>query len=316
LIDPEYHHYFARQFWLVGSGDLAKEICFLDEHHWTPTLAGQCEPPGPVDQLRAVSRPVLCACTNVWDIDAVRRWAQEIWGVQGYFLLHWDAGSVPDSNQGHWPYFYLEQRRALRPVLMPRRHRVSMLSGQVRRHRLDVWLAAKPWVQARDVVVINRFGADYSDVDPELLCQLPWSHPGGQVYPDQTVAAVHDTTAINHPAYLACANVTGESLGPGSGVFVTEKTWKAIQAGCQPLHTGCSGMTQYLTALGFHAWFPYTGSDAQRAMALFQASDLEQHWQRSRSQIQQDIDLFWSDDLVHGLTRPTVRALEKWLEHK
>jgi hypothetical protein len=309
LIEPNYHDYFAGQLDLVGRGDLASEVYFLEEK-WAldPDLIR-----ANMQWLRAVRNPVLCLCSNCMDIESAMSRAQDIWALGEFFVLDWDAALINSANRCRWPYFYLEQRRLQSAQdCQPRLHRVSMLSGRVRQHRLAAWQAVHDIIDPRDIIVINALGIGDYDADPGDVA-LPWSYPPGLEYPDQTLGAVHDTTSTDHPAYRACVNVTGESHGSRPGIFVTEKTWKAITAHCIPLNTGCQGMTSYLQGLGFHDHGLDLGDDVTSVRSLFARQDVWQFYQSCRDIVDRDAARFWSDELLDHLCSDTIARLESWI---
>lgn len=309
LIDPDFHHYFCGQLELIGRRDLASYATFLEERWIIDGNHGQ------ESTLSQISNPILCLCSNPVDIDAAVSRARKIWAPDDFFVLTWDANAADQTQTAYWPYFFLEQRRQLRSAWRPRQHRISMLSGQVRPHRVRAWLSVRDLIRTDDVVVINSFGLEHVDLDDlaHLAAALPWANIPVFLDQAQYLCAAINTAGLEHPAFAACVNVTGESLGSDSGLFVTEKTWKSLAAGCLPLHTGCAGMAEYLQTLGFQNWFGNIGTDYQAVRDVFMRDDIWDFYHANQSRVQQDLQRFWSTDLVSALTDATLTKLEYWL---
>jgi len=290
--------------------DLADQLDLIDERDFLDPDRFQTAQ----SKLRSIRNPVLWACTNPVDIAAIRSRAEQIWEPGNFFMMHWDAMAESSATQAAWPCFLIEQRLNQRRDIEPRQHRISMLSGRVRRHRLDFWLQIRDLVRSDDVIVINRFGIDHSGFTDPALAELPWSTAPEFIDEDQSRPVCTNTASIQHPAFRACVNVTAETLGPTPGVFITEKTWKALAAGCMTWHAGCSGAAQYLQELGFRDWFGLAQPDAPSARELFGRDDLYDFYQDNRETVQQDVELFWSHDLLKSLTQDALVRLENWLQ--
>jgi hypothetical protein len=300
------HFHGYQHFTSVHRSDLADQITLVDERDFLDPNRFQAAQP----RLREISNPVLWCCTNPVDVAAVRARAQQIWDPEDFFVMHWDAGAECSATQAAWPCFLIEQRLNPRRPLEPRQYRISMLSGRVRRHRLDFWLAIRDLVRSDDVVVINRFGIDHAGFSDAALAELPWSSRPDFIDEDQSRPVCTNTASIDHPAFQACVNVTAETLGTEPGVFLTEKTWKALAAGCMTWHAGCAGAADYLQQLGFQHWFAQTPS----ARDLFGRDDIYDFYQANRLGVEQDAELFWSWDLLQRLTQPALGTLENWLQ--
>lgn len=225
--------------------------------------------------------------------------------------MHWDALVPHTHTQAAWPCFLIEQRLNRRLPLAARAHRVSMLAGRVRRHRVELWCEMKDLVQADDVVVINRFGIERCGFHHPALADLPWTNRAEFMDEDQSRPVCTNTASIQHPAFRACVNIPAETLGDEPGMFITEKTWKALAAGCMIWHSGCEGSGQYLATLGFNDWF---GSNTGSVRDLLTRTDLYDFYRDNMQGIEQDVELFWSPELVRQLTAPALARLESWLE--
>lgn len=263
------------------------------------------------EHLRSLDRPILNLSTNPVDIAELRNFAQRVWGTDGYLMLGWDAVSTsPDLV--YWPYFLLNQRLQVRRVYQPRCHRISMLSGIPRSHRIQLWRLIKSRVQDQDVVVVNRF-AHWSQ-DPDLSRDLPWSNHPELIEPDQEQSlATTPTTSTDHPAYLACVNLPMETVWDVNHVFITEKTWKALVSSSMPWH-GHVAIARYLHDLGFPDWFRETQLDAPSVQDLFDRDDLWQFYYDHQPEVQSAQDLFWSDQLVIQQTQAALARLQNWIQ--
>ena len=291
-----------------GHDDLAALITIIDEPDFLPRghlLARR-------DHLRAIRHPVLWACGNPLDLQDTTASAEQVWGPGGFFLLHWDAAHEPTAHTAPWPCFLIEQQRLSHQTAPgARQHRISFLSGRVRPHRLALWLQIRPLITEQDVVVINGFGLDLCGIQHPALADVPWSSHARFLDQAQHQQVCHNTTATDHAAFRACVNITAESLGARPGIFVTEKTWKALAAGCMLWHHGCEGMARYLQALGFQDWFDQNSADARD---LFRRDDIWDFYQANQHRVAQEIELFWSPALRQRVTQPALARLRSWVE--
>ena len=298
-------NHWYQHFYQCGRADLARTVTIIQEHDFLdPDVFLQAK-----DSLQHVRHPVLWACTNPMDIDAVMVRCEEVWGSGGFFVLDWDAAQRSTADRAYWPCFLIEQRLNARQPPRSRQHRISMLSGRPRSHRLDLWCHIRDLVRAEDVVVINAFGLDHCCFDHPALADLPWSNHPDFLGESQDRPLCTNTTAIDHPAFRACVNITAETLGPGPEVFITEKTWKALAAGCMLWHWGCDGAAHYLADLGFRDWFSQTTS----ARDLFERNDVWDFYHANQHEVMQQLDLFWSSHLLRSLTQPALQRLDLWL---
>lgn len=291
---------------VVGRQDLAHELFVISEHQ---LLDAQHR--GALDCLTGVSRPILNLSSNPVPLAPVRAFAQQVWGPDGYLMLTWDPGvTAPDLV--YWPYFFLCQRQLQRKPWQPRCHRISMLSGIPRPHRVHLWRQIRSRVRDSDIVVINRFASWL--MDQNLVQDLPWSNHLELIEPDQDRALTSDsTTSMDHAAYRACVNLPLETVSDPEALFVTEKTWKALVSGCLPWH-GHRGLAGYLHQLGFPDWFQETGPAAITCPELFDRDDLLDFYHANLDQVRSAQDRFWSDHLVIHQTEAAIRRLENWIQ--
>jgi len=297
--------FWYQHFYSLGRHDLAQQITLIEEHDFLDSSRFQ----EAIPRLQHVKNPVLWTCTNPLNVDAVMARAEQIWGADNFFIMHWDAASQPRFNVTHWPCFLIEQRLNKRLPVEPRQHRISMLSGRVRQHRIDFWCNIRHLIRDDDVVVINKFGLDRCGFDHPALIDLPWSNSQHFIDEDQSRPVCTNTASIQHPAFRACVNITAETLGADPGLFVTEKTWKALAAGCMTWHFGCGGAAGYLKQMGFCDWFAQTS-----AQELFSRDDIYDYHRENIMRIDQDVELFWSQDLLRSTTDRALAALEIWLD--
>ena len=319
-----YHAYASKILASMSRPDLAQHTTWLHENEFMSVCL---DSQGSRDRLRRHvldqvvpgTRPVLCMDGNPFDIDRVMARINVSFDPPEVFVLHWDATRPPSRNTAYWPIFFLDQRLSRLPPTQTRQSRISMLSGRMRSHRLRAFQSVRPYIQPTDVIVVNRIGAGFPPLDPDvadLENELPFATQLEYIDHDQDSIGTHDHNIIAHPAYRACVNVTAETLGPTAGIFVTEKTWKAIRAECLPYHFGCLGIPQYLEDLGFLPWMSQgrTWQDQlQDLVLLFQRRDLPEVWHESRNITQHNLALFQSRELHDILTQPALRQIDTWL---
>lgn len=302
--------FWYQHFWALGRQDLIHRITLIEEHNFLdPERFREAVP-----RLKQIPNPVLWTCTNPLDVDAVVARAEQVWGPDGFFVMHWDAASSLRFNSTPWPCFLIEQRLNQRLPTESRQHRISMLSGRVRQHRIDFWCNVRDLIRHDDVVVINQFGLNRCGFDHPALADLPWSNRSDYIDEDQTRPVCTNTASIQHPAFRACVNITAETLGSEPGVFITEKTWKALAAGCMTWHFGCSGAAKYLADLGFHDWFGQAGEHEPSARALFARDDIYDFYQTNLDGVERDTEFFWSQELLRSVTDTALARLESWLD--
>ena len=225
-------------------------------------------------------------------------------------MLVWDVDCAL-ADAIYWPYFFLCQRLQTRSIWQDRAHRISMLSGIPRPHRIQLWREIQSCIRPQDVVLINRFS--YWSQDTDLGRDLPWSNHPELIETDQERSlSAMSTVSIDHPAYRACVNLPLETLLWTDQVFVTEKTWKSLVAGCLPWH-GCAKIPRYLQQLGFKDWFGETQSNALSAGDLFGRDDLWDFYHDHLNEIQAAQERFWSDQLVIQQTQAAMARLENWV---
>lgn len=311
----------VQQLTQVPNQDLADRCTFIGENEFLPLIDSANLRSVIADLTRPGTQPVLCLDTNPHDVDSIKSRVAKYLGLENFFVLQWNANKASSVLEAYWPSCFLDQRLMPRRSLEHRQHRISMLSGWLRPHRLKAFVAVQNLIDSRDVVVINRIGADVVSMPRDLeslLPQLPWTNRNIDFDQDQNGPAAHDHD-LHHAAYRACVNVTNETLGPVSGLLVSEKTWKALRAGCMLFHYGCVGIDRYLGQLGFCSWHtqsPDWDQQLQDLGNLFARQDLHDEWRHNHHRLQQDIELFYSDHLLAIMTNDSVRRIQSWLDDK
>jgi hypothetical protein len=254
--------------------------------------------------------------------------------INNVFVLIWNADPVKvlPFNYAYWPTFLLNQRIENPKVLeiQPRQHRISFLSGMMRYHRLRLWLEVHCLARPEDVVVVNAIGSlnfnttilSGYESDAEIVKQqfnlLPWANKQEYIDQDQAGWSINNNGSTEHPAYLSCINITGESWYHSQNIFVTEKTWKAYRAGCLVVNYGAENITKYLKQLGFAIWEEYDTTDNMQLRLtlineLFRRGDIEELYRQNFDMIQHNLNLFQNDALAHSICRPAVEKLKNWV---
>jgi len=122
-----------------------------------------------------------------------------------------------------------------------------------------------------------------------------------------------------HPAYTACVNITGETLGHGTQVLPSEKTWKAYRSGCLVINYGIQDMPDALENLGIEIWKEYDISQpsdvkCSKIVELFQRDDIEDLYHQQRSMIEHNQNLVNSMSFAKKLAQTAVEKLKTHLE--
>jgi hypothetical protein len=311
----------VQQLEQVPHQDLVERCTFIGENEFLPSIDSAELGQLITDLTSPGTQPVLCLDTNPHDVDSVVSKVAQHLGRKKFFVLQWDADRASSEFEAYWPSCFLDQRMMPRRPVAARQYRISMLSGWLRPHRLKAFVAVQNLIHSNDVVVINRIGADVVSLPSNLaalVSQLPWSNRNIDFDQDQNGPAAHDH-GLKHAAYRACVNVTNETLGPKAGVLVSEKTWKALRAGCMLFHYGCVGIDRYLHKLGFSSWHTQSldwHQQLQDLGTLFARQDLSDEWHQHYHKLQQDIDFFYSDHLLEIMTNDAVYRLQSWLDAK
>jgi hypothetical protein len=212
-------------------------------------------------------------------------------------ILSADANNMFDQsyNQIYFPSFLLSQ------ILLSRQSdtfhstqksfRFSFLSSQIRFHRLWFFQCVKSFITNQDWFVVHKTnyrGHDsnfamtnskkYLGFEVDLYQDLPYCNQ--DVY-DKFVEIFEQNAgnggdhSIQHPAYSAIFNITGETNADADQVFVSEKTWKPIRSMSLPLCLGNPQTNAMLQRWGFE-----TGHDQDLPVLekIQWISNIMQHW--------------------------------------
>lgn len=320
-LDWVWHDTHQRQFRDLAP-DIADHLVFLHENHARPDL-GVGHMAQVIQSARADTGlfPVVCLDTNPWAAPDLAQDLLAITGPGSWFMLSHDALDAGDQHRAHWP-FYLVLQASLDPDTRPHTRRIGMLSGAPRRHRLEAWHRARPWIQAQDVVVINAFRKhaqwdDYHDPEGQRLWNetqdlLPWSTD--PIWIDGTdPGSDHGLNhmTVEHEAYRACVNIALETDTSDHTLFVTEKTWKSLRAGCLTVTVGSPHLPAWMASLGFEvlpwldpsqAWPAKIDHVAQ----LFQRQDIWDLYHDHRYVCQHNQALLSDPSWLATLLRPAL----------
>lgn len=309
-VDYGYHHSHRQQFEYLGLAQLSNRLAFI---HDSQLKIHQ----GLIDQDVALIRncakqtgrlPVLTLDSNPYDVDLYCAKLDQYLDRSEYFVFHSDirAEQSTQLNQAPWPSWLLFQHHTPDCQLFDKTRRISFLSGIPRQHRIELFRTIKPLVRDNDVVVVNRFQSADSSIPPEWLEELPWANHSCYIDTPQTEYNAFSQESNSHPAYNACVNITGETLGYGSQILPSEKTWKAYRSGCLVVNYGVAGMTTTLEKFGLWIWKDYdvdleAGPKIQKCVELFERDDIFEIYQNNKSMIQYNRNLVMSKEFVHSL---------------
>jgi hypothetical protein len=174
-------------------------------------------------------------------------------------------------NQIYFPNFLLHQILLSREFDTQNNNRkflrFSFLSSQVRFHRLWLFQCAKSFITDQDCFVVHKtnyrnydsnfaitHSKQYLGYAADLYQDIPYYSPGSQ---DEFVDIFANDVGnggdhnINHPAYSAVFNITGETSVESDQIFVSEKTWKPIRSMSLPLCLGNPNTNAMLQRWGF-----------------------------------------------------------------
>jgi hypothetical protein len=329
-----YHHSYRHQFDHLGLGHLSDQICFMPDF----SLLGSngLDPALAVSQVSQVllakaGIPVLCLDANLHDIQSTVRALDQAFGLASpWLVIDPDIrGILRHSRVVSWPsWLILQQIEHDGSDLLSRQHRVSFLSGVPRYHRLALWQAVQDLVTPDDVVVINRFAADMwnSRAVPVGLwseCQhwlelLPWSNQQRFIDNNQDQSSALKCGTLDHAAYRACVNITGETVSQSGPMLLSEMTWKAYRAGCLTVNFGQMGVASYLKNLGIQ-----TPADLDPDLPvpekilcireIFCRDDIWDLWHDNIDMVQHNRELVLSADFARSLALSTTDLIESLL---
>jgi hypothetical protein len=273
-------------------------------------------------------------CDSAGHIQALNR----VVDPEEYFVL--DPDIRPDRclepNQAPWPSWLIMQQIGHSSEILPREHRISMLSGSMRYHRLLLWRAVRDLVRPDDVVVINRMGHFAGSfppglTDPDQVDQwqqeLPWSNDPrhadhSEWGPYTSWELPPDQASISHAAFRACVNITNETGPPAQGprdqCLLSEKTWKAYRAGCLVVHYGAPGAARFLASQGMQIWpTGFWDEDQDRAIqglqGLWQRDDIWHQYHENQDCVRHNHHLVMSTEFARHLAQDLLQKINPWI---
>jgi hypothetical protein len=282
--------------------------------------------------------PVLCLDSNPYNVETYLTELEKHIDPKNFFVFNPDIRKDQSirSNLAPWPSWLINQHFQKNiQVRQEKTQRISFLSGVTRYHRIHLFRQIKPWIKDNDVVVVNRFSqTQFLSTTPngltidveQWLNDLPWSNKSEYIDTDQSCLVTNNQSydrgyscyGNNHPAYTACINITGETLGYGTQVLPSEKTWKAYVSGCLVVNYGIKDMPTALENLGIEIWKEYdtlqTIEDkCKKIVELFQRDDIEDLYHQQRHMIDYNQNLVNSLEFVKKLAQPAIDKLQSHL---
>jgi len=322
-----------QQFAWLNLDSLAQNLIFVHENLFLtqPNIHSQCQLLQQV-YLETHRIPVICMDTNPFDnLDQLAQQIQQQISVP-FFVLGCNAR--PDanshSNVGYWPFWLIQQQSEQNfQTSCTKQHRISLLSGIPKPHRLKLFAAIKSQITDRDVVVVNRLNTK-NNIDQnfdEILNQLPWSNHTHYLDISSAASYIHSSQQNNHAAYSACVNITAETVNfnidPNydydSLHFISEKTWKAYRSGCLVINYGIDSLPNTLEQFGFQIWKDHDicGTIDQKIdcmVELFQRQDIFDLYDQHKHMVQHNQHLVLSQHLVAHMAESAIKKINCLLQ--
>ena len=337
--DYAYYHSHRQQFEHVGLADLARRLVFITDSDLA-LHQGTDHAQYLIRQARQDTGrlPVLCLDMNPCDSVAHIQALNQVVDPEEYFVLDPDIrpDRSPEPNQAPWPSWLILQQIGRSGQIQPREHRISMLSGSMRYHRLRLWRAVRDLVRPDDVVVINRMGDFEASFPPGLADvdqvqqwpqELPWSndprhadHP--EWGPHTSWELPPDQAGISHAAFRACVNITNETGPPAQGpqdqCLLSEKTWKAYRAGCLVVNYGAPGAARFLAGQGLAIWHgEFWDEDQDQALQhlrhLWQRDDIWDQYHENQDQVRHNQDLVLHTQFALRMAHSLLEKIHHWI---
>lgn len=318
-----YDHSHRQQFDYLNLGYLAKHVAFI---HDSQLAIYQGNTQHDVELIRSCAQktgrlPVLCLDSNPYDVDQYVHLLSQFVDPKRYFVFHSDIRPCESrfDNVAPWPSWLLYQHFLPDDQQgRPKTYRISFLSGLPRPHRLWLFDKIKSKITDQDVVVINSFQKNNLCLTQDQLNSIPWSNHDQWFDTDQNSYNAVDPAHNKHPAYAACVNITGETLGTGDQVLPSEKTWKAYKSGCLVVNYGVKHMTEWLSSVGIELWkdFDITAEyqhKADKIKELFELSTVRDLYQDNLNLIEHNKNLIMSKQFVVMLAKSAIEKLESVL---
>jgi hypothetical protein len=318
-----YHHSHRQQFDYLGFQKLASQLAFVNDSLLKP-YQNQIETDAELI-LRCGKEtgrlPVLTLDSNPYDVDSYVQKLNQYLDNKKYFVFHSDIRQSQSwyNNVAPWPSWLMYQHFLPdSQANIPKSKRLSFLSGIPRAHRMYLFEQIKPLVTDQDVVVINSFQKQHMNLSPDISNSIPWSNRPEYFDSDQNQGAATDMAHISHPAYQACVNITGETLGTGDQVLPSEKTWKAYKSSCLVINYGVEQMPIWLASVGIEIWKPFDlPQDFQiktkQIKELFASNNIFDMYNDNLAMIEHNKNLVMSKSFCHLLAEPAIKKIESLL---
>lgn len=338
-LDFPYNHSHRHQFDHLGLSSLADRLVFLQDFQ-VRLNQGVDRALGMIrDARRDTGRlPVLCLDGNPCNILEYVRALDQVCDPREYFIFTSDPrpefSTAP--NQAPWPsWLILQQLDDDRYCDRTRQHRVSMLSGSMRYHRILLWRSVRDCIRPDDVVVINRMGNFGNSVPGGALTaeeiwqwesELPWTNDIQHAdHPDWSAGTTWNLPPNQgnnwHAAFAACVNITNET-GPVNDssdlCFISEKTWKPLRSHCLVVNYGAPGARDFLRGQGIGIWDLDTDdhdyvSKIPHIREIFERDDIWDQYQANRDMVDHNRDLVMSREFALQLSSQFLHKIEAWI---
>jgi hypothetical protein len=332
-LDYEYRQSHRNHFDYLGQGSVAKHLVFVHDNSLRINQMDVSHDAEFITKCRKQTgrMPVLCLDLNPYNVETYLDELKKHIDSKNFFVFNPDirAEHSPRKNLAPWPSWLINQHlHENMQIGREKTHRISFLSGVPRYHRINLFRQIQPWVKNNDVVVVNLFSKArfwntipknlHNDVH-DWLTDLPWSNKSEYFDTDQSCLVANEQAWNRHPAYSACINITGETIGYGTQVLPSEKTWKAYRSGCLVINYGIQHMPTALENLGIEIWKEYDISQpsdvkCHKIVELFQRDDIEDLYHQQRHMIDYNQNLVNSMSFAVKLAQPAVEKLQTHLE--
>ncbi len=328
-----YNHSHREFFDYLGQTQLASQLCFIHEQTINPWIDSPLQNAKTIMACRQQTGrlPVLTLDTNPWfNLEEYLQQLDNYIDPTAYFVLASDiqADQLTRSNMASFPSCLCMVNicnQKIKPL--EKKYRISFLSGTARYHRIALFERIRPFITDQDIVVINKFNMDHfiSSVPVGIAIdtarwahELPWQSRSGLIDTDQSKTNADKFHQIDHPAYLACVNITGESNYNDSMTFISEKTWKAYLAGCLVINFGTANLSLTLEKLGLWIWKDYDvgGSEnlrVEKIIKLFQQQNIQDLYQQHADKILHNQNLVSSAEFATKLAQVALDKLVRQL---
>lgn len=318
--DYAYAHSHRQQFDYLGLENLAQHLVFI---HDSQLQIYQDNIQADIELIRQCRQhthrlPVLTLDSNPYDVADYRNKLNQYLDPDQYFIFHSDIRESQSiwSNTAPWPSWLVYQHFLPdNQAQKPKKHRISFLSGIPRAHRMELYHSIKPFVSEQDVVVINSFQKDTVDTPKNLLHNIPWANNIQWFDNEQTEFNVRNDAHNDHPAYSACVNITGETLGTGNQVLPSEKTWKAYKSRCLVVNYGVEYMPRWLESVGIEIWKEFDKAvdyrqKIQLIQDLFKSESVFDFYNQNLDMIEHNHATVMSKQFLEKLAKPAVEKLQ------